>query len=160
MSEADFAITLHLVDPADGRSLQSWTFEQQRVTIGRDASADVPLVDPYVSRVHVELLHGPEGWSLSSLGRNGVFVDGKSVERCRLHPGILFRLANVGPMFRFDPQIVPTGTSTLCFDTNSMIVLELNPTEVRQRVDEIAVTDYFQQLQNKVKQLRRDRAST
>lgn len=159
MPETELAITLHLVDPADGRSLQSWSFQKGRVTIGRDASADLPLLDQYVSRIHAELLHGEEGWSLNSLGRNGVFVDGKSVDKCRLFPGITFRLASVGPMFRFDPTTVSTGTSTVCFDHTSMLVLELNPTDVRQRVDEIAVTDYFQQLQQKARQLRRDRAA-
>jgi pSer/pThr/pTyr-binding forkhead associated (FHA) protein len=160
MPETELAITLHLVDPADGRSLQSWSFRQDRVTIGRDTTADLPLVDPYVSRVHVELLHSTEGWSLHCLGRNGVYVDGKSVDRFRLSPGMTFRLANVGPMFRFDPQTEPVGTSTLCFDSSSMVVLELNPSDVRQRVDEIAVTDYFQQLQQKARQLRSDRTAT
>lgn len=160
MPETELAVTLHLVDPNDGRALQSWTFQRERITIGRDSSADLPLLDQYVSRIHVELLHGPEGWSLNCLGRNGVFVDGKSVERCRLHPGITFRLASVGPMFRFDPSAEPTGSSTVCFDHTSMLVLELNPTDVKLRADEIAVTDYFQQLQQKARQLRRDRAAT
>jgi hypothetical protein len=160
MPETELAITLHLVDPADGRSLQSWTFQKERITIGRDSTADLPLLDQYVSRIHVELLRGEEGWSLKCLGRNGVYVDGKSVDTCRLHPGITFRLASVGPMFRFDPGAVPTGSSTVCFDHTSMLVLELDATDVSQRVDEIAVTDYFQQLQQKARQLRRDRAAT
>ena len=111
-------ISLHLIDSSDGRSLQCWTFQASRITIGRDPTADIPLADHYVSRIHVEILRDESGWRLFTRGRNGVYVNGKSVEEYQLQHGMTFRLAAVGPQFRFDMVTERTGQATISFDQN------------------------------------------
>jgi pSer/pThr/pTyr-binding forkhead associated (FHA) protein len=55
------------------------------LTIGRDASCDIPLdADKLVSRSHAEISAKDGQWTLSDLGsRNGTFVNGR---RIRQHP--------------------------------------------------------------------------
>jgi hypothetical protein len=154
------AISLHLIDPSDGRSLQTWSFSAERITIGRDEAAGIPLADPYVSRIHAELVHADGGWSLFARGRNGVFVDGRSIAEHRLEDGTTFRLAAVGPMFRFDNGSESMGQATLSYDPDAVILLTLNSKEVAQQANEIASTDYFQQLREKARELRRQRTGS
>ena len=102
-AEADPTIAVHLVDPTDARSLQIWTFDgSAAVTIGRGEEQSIVLADPYVSREHAELLPRDGQWELTSKGRNGVQVDGKSISTCRISHGTVFRLGPVGPVFRFE----------------------------------------------------------
>lgn len=153
-------ISLHLIDSSDGRSLQRWTFCESPITIGRDPAANIPLADHYVSRVHVELIHDESGWRLFTRGRNGVFVDGKSIDACQLQHGMTFRLAAVGPQFRCDMLTEGTGQATISFDPNSMILLSLDTKEVSQQADEIASSDYFQELLRKASDIRRQRTKS
>ncbi len=158
-------ISIHMIDPTDGRSLQNWSFCDARVnciSIGRDESAGIHLADPYVSRIHVELIRDENGWILHARGRNGVFVDGRSVTEYRLSHGSRFRLASVGPMFRFDSEVVTEGggQQTLSIDPAVMNLMTLNKVEVVQQADEVTQTDYFRQLQEKARLLRRQRTGS
>ncbi len=163
MTQSQGEISIIMIDPADGRSLQSWSFgaeEQDRITIGRDNSASVKLADLYVSRIHLEIVRDEEGWMLHALGRNGVFVDGRSVTEYRMTNGVMFRLASVGPTFRFDREQEAFGRSTLVVDPAVMQLLNLNKAVVAKQADEIARTDYFHQLQQKARLLRSQRANS
>jgi pSer/pThr/pTyr-binding forkhead associated (FHA) protein len=150
-------ITVHLIDEADGRTLQHWTFNRSNVIIGRDEAAQIPLADPYVSRVHVELIREDRGWVLVSRGRNGVLVQGRPVDSCPATPGLVFRLGAIGPMFRIDAEVSSTGAQTLSIDPSTMIVLALNNELMVRQADEIAETDYFRQLQAKARTFRQQR---
>lgn len=150
--------TLHLIDPADGRLLQSWSFASPRITIGRGELENITLSDPYVSRLHAEILSDPLGWVLHSRGRNGVFVDGRRIEQTRLTQGSVFRLGPAGPMFQFGTVAPANGNATLSFDPESIILLALDRKELEQQTNAVADTDYFRQLQSKARELRRQRS--
>jgi ABC-type multidrug transport system ATPase subunit/pSer/pThr/pTyr-binding forkhead associated (FHA) protein len=51
------------------------------ITIGRDQGADVYLGDSQVSRRHAVVAPTVDGWVLTDHSRNGVFVDGRRVDR-------------------------------------------------------------------------------
>ena len=157
--ERSVSVSVHLVDPADGRPLQIWTFATDRITIGRGEEESIVLADPYISRVHAELVGEGGLWELISRGRNGVYVEGRMVAACQLSPGTTFRLGQNGPTFRFGNVPQPTGTSALCFDPESIVVLALNRQALDQETREIEATDYFQKLQQKARELRAQRTS-
>lgn len=160
MSTKSCEVSIHMIDPADGRSLQKWSFDGQQIdciSIGRDEAAKIQLADPYVSRIHAELIRDEEGWTLFARGRNGVYVNGRSVTEARLIHGSRFRLASVGPTFRFDGHAVSTGQQTLVIDAAVMSLLILNKSEVAEQVNEIVESDYFKQLQEKARTLRSQR---
>lgn len=64
------------------------------VHIGRDRSMDVTLEHPVVSREHA-LLRWEDGWYLVDSGsKNGLFVDGRRVERIRVTGTVIARLGD------------------------------------------------------------------
>lgn len=139
-----------------------WTFSDpipDCISIGRDASASVALSDPYVSRIHAELIWDGSSWKLWSRGRNGVYVDGRGVDNYPLTHGTRFRLSSVGPTFRFDQQSAAVGQHTLTIDPTVMQFLSLNQTQVVEQANEIAETNYFRQLQEKARLLRQQRTA-
>ncbi|MBV9842512.1 MAG: type VI secretion system-associated FHA domain protein TagH [Sphingomonadaceae bacterium] len=72
-----------LFDKADpAHPLDARILREGSLSIGRDPGSDWVLIDPecQISRAHCELLAGPDGLSLVSLGSNGVF-DGDTEER-------------------------------------------------------------------------------
>jgi pSer/pThr/pTyr-binding forkhead associated (FHA) protein len=84
-----------------GRRLIS--LDVERLTIGKDASNDVALVDdPNVSRLHAVLERFPAGWSIRDLGsRNGTHVNGQRLmSAATLRAGDEIRLGQVRVVFR------------------------------------------------------------
>ncbi|TAM60380.1 DUF2662 domain-containing protein [bacterium] len=64
-------------------------------TIGRDASCDLVLNDPRVSRRHACAQRAGSAWEIVDLhSRNGTIVDGCRVERAPLRPGSLVELGD------------------------------------------------------------------
>ena len=100
---------LHVVDPAVGESIVRLT-PHTRVTLGRAPSNDVVLHDERASRVHAEILTGPEGWFVRDLqSRNGTTVNGTTVVSDRaLVPGDVIRIGLV--QIAFTDGEPPTGT--------------------------------------------------
>ena len=80
---------------------------QERVTLGRRTSADVPLPwDEEVSRLHAELVRRGDDWTVSDdgLSLNGSFVNGEPVRgRRRLRDGDAVRVGATVLVFR-DPR--------------------------------------------------------
>jgi pSer/pThr/pTyr-binding forkhead associated (FHA) protein len=78
--------------------------QRECVTIGRRASADVPLEwDDEVSRLHAELVRKGEEWTLTDdgLSMNGSFVNGEPVRgHRRLQDGDAIRLGGTVLVFR------------------------------------------------------------
>lgn len=63
------------------------------VTIGRDPACDLVLNDAKCSRRHAVIEMGPSGLAVRDNGSaNGVFVNGKKIERSPLTPGDIVRL--------------------------------------------------------------------
>jgi hypothetical protein len=160
MTHLSDEVSIHMIESGDGRTLQTWVFrypEVTKISIGRDESASVRLADPYVSRIHLEIVRVDQAWILLARGRNGVFVDGKSVVEQALVHGTRFRLSSVGPMFRFESQGRASAGQTLSLDPAIINLLSLNRQEVHQKADEICQTDYFHRLQEKARLLRQQR---
>ena len=78
--------------------VQSWTFEQESVIrIGRSTDNHVILYSAVVSRHHVEIRKGTDGWEIVNLGANGTYLDGKRITTMPVEDGVIIRLARSGP---------------------------------------------------------------
>lgn len=57
----------------------------KRVTVGRDASADVVSTNPTVSRNHALISHDGQGWLIEDSGSAaGTFIEGRKIQTARL----------------------------------------------------------------------------
>src|SRR5258706_16267755 len=96
-------ITIFLLDPIHGEAVQTWEFRDAIVIqIGRDASNHVVLTDAVVSRKHAELIRDAKGWSVASLGKNGVIIRGREITGPTpvTHETVM-RIAASGPYLEF-----------------------------------------------------------
>ena len=75
--------------------------------VGRRDDSVVVVTDPRVSREHVRLSWGGQGWVLENVGRSGTFVSGQPVAQYPLGRPVEARLAVPdGPAVRFEPAPV------------------------------------------------------
>jgi predicted component of type VI protein secretion system len=87
------------------RGVELVPLDAERVTIGRDASNVVSLVDdPKVSRLHAVLERLSGGWCVRDLtSRNGTFVNGERIDRDRVvHAGDEIRIGSTRLVYRGD----------------------------------------------------------
>ncbi len=71
-------------------------YTQTLVSVGRDPTCDVVLNDAKCSRRHAVIEAGPTGLAVRDTGSaNGVFVNGRKVERATLEDGDFLRLGEV-----------------------------------------------------------------
>lgn len=83
----------------------AWPLCQERLTIGRDAAADICLPINAVSRMHAEISWLTNHWLVRDLGsRNGVLLDGHPVEQATLERGSELRIGD--GVFKFLDQHV------------------------------------------------------
>jgi pSer/pThr/pTyr-binding forkhead associated (FHA) protein len=153
-------VAIQLLDSSSGRTIKTWTFiGRAQITIGRSPDRDVEMSDPYVSRNHANLEFREGQWHLISLGRNGVVVANQLVTEYPVTGDVNFRLGMEGPTLRFRTTTEKAAEilSTICFDTLPAPMFELDGTKVQKDVDAIVDRDYFQQLQQRAKQMRRQR---
>jgi type II secretory pathway pseudopilin PulG len=74
--------------------------------MGRDPSSDLVLNDPKCSRRHAVVEAGPDGMAIRDAGSaNGIYVNGKKVDRAKLADGDEIRLGDV--VVRVLPEDVP-----------------------------------------------------
>ena len=82
----------------------------QVALIGRREDSTLVVGDPRVSREHVRLRWGPQGWLLENLGRAGTFVSGQPVTHFYLTHWVEVQLAAVdGPTVRLEPTPDPAA---------------------------------------------------
>ena len=96
-----------LLEPQTNQPLQQWEFSQQPIIrIGRAQNNDIVLHGYFqVSRQHLELtLIDPERetWQLISRGTNGTLINNNFVTEAILNHDDLIRLAENGPVFKFE----------------------------------------------------------
>ncbi len=96
-----------LLEPQTNQPLQQWEFlEQSVIRIGRAQNNDIVLHGYFqVSRQHLELtLIDPqqEKWQLTNRGTNGTLVNSSFVTETILNHDDLIRLAENGPVFKFE----------------------------------------------------------
>ena len=152
-------ISVHLMDLAKGRVVQTWRFERKEIIrIGRSEQNDVVIGDPYASRFHTELHYRESTWYLANQGRHGTFMSGEKVDDAPLEDGAVFRLGPSGPSFRFelfhaDMDAQTTSIYNALPDLGKAI--EIDQAQKQQQVSEVAETPYFQQLQEFAEGLRK-----
>src|ERR1035438_8028658 len=77
----------------------------QVARIGRREDSALVIGDPRVSREHVRLSWGPQGWILENLGRAGTFAWGQPVTQILLTQPVEAQLAAAdGPTVHFEPN--------------------------------------------------------
>jgi hypothetical protein len=77
------------------------TGEPGPFVIGREATCDLFLDDPTVSKHHADLRRTDEGWLLTDVGsRNGTRVNGWRIEDVVLRDGDVVRMGNVSVLFQ------------------------------------------------------------
>ncbi|MEM7592047.1 MAG: FHA domain-containing serine/threonine-protein kinase [Cyanobacteria bacterium P01_A01_bin.83] len=96
-----------LLEPQTNKPLQQWEFSEQSVIrIGRAQNNDIVLHGYFqVSRQHLELnLIDPqqEKWRLISRGTNGTLINNNFVTEAIIKHDDLIRLAENGPVFKFE----------------------------------------------------------
>lgn len=85
------------------------------LTVGREDDNDVVLTDPSVSRHHLRIEHGGDGWTLADLGSSaGTWQDGTRVDRVALSGTQRFTLGE------------RTGTVTVTTDTGAGAAAEVS----------------------------------
>ena len=98
-----------LLEPQTNQPLQQWQFSQQSsIRIGRAQNNDIVLHGYFqVSRQHLELTKiEPDKWQLVSRGTNGTLVNNTFVTEAILQHEDLIRLAENGPVFKFELESV------------------------------------------------------
>lgn len=153
------SVMIALLDPATGHVVQVWYVASQTVIrIGRESDQDIVIADPYVSRQHAELRNSDGQWRLVALGRHGVIVNGERINETSAVNGLRFRLGTEGPTLRFsDRSPAVSNSATITADETVKIALQVNEARVAEEVNQIAHGDYFQQLQERARALRRRR---
>lgn len=97
-------VILTQIELQTNQPLKSWQFsEQSTIRIGRAQDNDIVLQGYFqVSRKHLELTQHGDRWHLLNRGSNGTFVNHALVEEAILQDRDLIRLAENGPLFRFE----------------------------------------------------------
>ena len=154
-------VAIQLLDPSSGRPVKSWTFrERDQITIGRSPDQDVEISDPYVSRNHARLDRREGGWVLVSLGRHGLVVANQLVTEKVISGELVFRLGTEGPTLKFSEtgeQFFPSATMSFSSETGP--IFQLDEDKLRRELDEIVDGDYFQSLQEKAREMRKQRTN-
>lgn len=121
-------VNLTLLEPQTNQPLQNWQFlEQSVIRIGRALSNDVVLKGYFqVSRKHLEIIQVQEQWQLINYGTNGTLVNHNPVKQIILNHGDLIRLAENGPLFRFELEVA---------STTNQANLENSPVEPQTKCD-------------------------
>jgi hypothetical protein len=149
---------IQLLDPGSGRPLRSWRLPAVGgpILIGRAEDRDIQIDDPYVSRHHAELHPEAGRWRLVARGRNGVYIQSRGVTEALLTAELTFRLGAIGPLLRFMPGEAPQESLSTCMYAGQPLEpIELDHEQIATEVEEIATGDYFQQLQEKARRMRR-----
>jgi pSer/pThr/pTyr-binding forkhead associated (FHA) protein len=83
----------------NGKTDLAFPVEGSRVRIGREGDNEIQLPHEKVSKHHATLVASESGWAIEDLGStNGVFVNGKQVQRAALKHG---DRVNIGPFELF-----------------------------------------------------------
>jgi pSer/pThr/pTyr-binding forkhead associated (FHA) protein len=75
-------------------------FRRNVLRVGRDPRNELVLADEQVSRLHAQIRREADGYVLYDLNsKNGTFVNGQQIARCRLRPGDRIRVGATDLVF-------------------------------------------------------------
>ena len=84
------------------------------ITLGRDAAADVALLDPRVSRRHAQIKRSGQLWLISDLdSKNGIFIGGKRSKAAALSVGDVIRIGDHVGVYLRAPRDADLSAGTL-----------------------------------------------
>lgn len=155
--------SLDLLDSESGHVLQTWDLDgNDTIHLGRAREADLVFSSPYVSRSHAYLRRDEQGWELTCISKVGVFIDGRRIESIVLTDGMIFRLAERGPLIKFRSVSrleAATGNETISFESAQTPLLVLDTDQLNNEVRQITEGDYFKELQRRMAELRAARVA-
>jgi pSer/pThr/pTyr-binding forkhead associated (FHA) protein len=128
----------------------TFTLGTDPVVIGREGpTAKFVIADPAVSRRHAQISRQGDGYLIEDLNStNGTFINAQRV---------------VGAVALVPGDLIELGTAvTLSYDTldyDNVTMLALNQGKVGALVEDIVQQEYFQQLREQLKVLRRKSGS-
>jgi len=110
---AIFMVTLTLLESQTNQPINSWNFNQTSlIRIGRASNNDIVLKGYLqVSRQHLELKLVDNEWNIASEATNGTLVNDVFVKQAKIADQDLIRLAENGPLFRFETTTKIDGES-------------------------------------------------
>jgi ABC-type multidrug transport system ATPase subunit/pSer/pThr/pTyr-binding forkhead associated (FHA) protein len=84
----------------------------ETAVVGRDPAAEIPCLDGRVSRRHLELRPGPDGWMATDLGSsNGSFRDGERIQTLAVGQRLQLRLGDAATGVLLELELVPPPAS-------------------------------------------------
>jgi hypothetical protein len=96
-------IGLRYVEPPGPDVPSQWVFTtDDAITVGREQSNKVVLLNPRVSRQHARIEFKDRNWHYKNLGNNGTLRSGEIVEEFTISSGDVVQLAASGPRIQFD----------------------------------------------------------
>lgn len=150
-------VAVHLLDSAQGVSLQTWRFSgRSSISIGRGDENDVVISDPHVSRTHVKLVEQDGAWTLHSSGRHGTLLNDRLITQAEFAETTVFRLGAGGPLLRFEPRASePHRSETIDgIASDMMAFLEIDKDRTKQEADQIADSELFRDLMEQSRRMR------
>lgn len=89
-----------------GRELDKFLVGQGKILIGRSPECDIKIDNPAVSRKHLSIEYGPDGYVLADLGSaNGTFLNGEQIKApVLLNPGDVIGVAKFELQFQDDAR--------------------------------------------------------
>ena len=116
-----------LLEPQTNHPLQQWEFsDKPLIRIGRAQNNDIVLHGYFqVSRQHLELNlidAASEQWQLISRGTNGTLVNNEFVTETVVNHNDLIRLAENGPVFKFELESQLANRPIFC-QSNQIVMV-------------------------------------
>lgn len=122
---------------------RTWHATANRVwTIGRATDADIQLDNPRVSRDHAVLEPTPAGWVLVNRSSNGMYVDGRRVERVTIRQPltVLLGSASSGQVVELHPVAPPPRPKAVDPPQPRAVTTVARPPSAVHAINQLVVT--------------------
>lgn len=133
-----YAPGIRLTLSLKGQHVQSYNFDKNEVTIGRDPYNDVYVDNPGVSRSHFKIDRGETGeWRVTDLGSaNGTYLNDRPVKVGTLRDGDVVQFGKYSVLVNVDELVGGEDSAVRKHSAAEGATMMLSPSEVRQMVAE------------------------
>ncbi len=133
-----YAPGIRLTLSLKGQHVQSYAFDKNEVTIGRDPYNDVYVDNPGVSRSHFKIDRGDTGeWRVTDLGSaNGTYLNDRPVKVGTLRDGDVVQFGKYSVLVNVDELVGGDDSAVRRHSAAEGATMMLSPSEVRQMVAE------------------------
>lgn len=133
-----YAPGIRLTLSLKGQHVQSYIFDKNEVTIGRDPYNDVYVDNPGVSRQHFKIDRGETGeWRVTDLGSaNGTYLNDRPVKVGTLRDGDVVQFGKYSVQVSVDELVGGEDSAVRRHSAAEGATMMLSPSEVRQMVTE------------------------